>query len=173
VSFYWVCSSVVGFALTVLGFWMLGWKELRATWVGGPYLAFGAMTLVFASHLGPVSRPWSVLFYALGVCTLAFGLCVLAFSRRLRGWFIVRYALAGIFWLVLAVAIPEVTSSMRMFPVLIGLSYLGIAIATQRAQRLDGSHVGPDLALNGMGFLFLGILLASVPDFFTHVGTAL
>ena len=62
---------------------------------------------------------------------------------------------------------------MRMFPVLMGLGYIGIAIGAQRAPRLTGGYVGFDIALNGILLLFMGILMAAVPDFFSNPGVSI
>ncbi|MCK4546285.1 MAG: hypothetical protein KAW17_02480 [Candidatus Eisenbacteria sp.] len=171
--FYWIVTAIAGFAGTVLGFFMLGWKELKGLAAGGPYVVLGAISLPFAHHLGPVSGRWSAFVYVLAVFSMLFGLIVLADERRARGWFVCRYWILAAFWLVLSVGVPDVTSSMRMFPVLMGLGYVGIAIGTGRAPRLTGGHVGFDIALNAIILLFLGILMVYVPDFFTNQGVSI
>ena len=165
--------GLVGFAASVLGFFMLGWKEPRGWKTGGPYVIFGLCFFLFARHIAPVSRGWSWLIYAAGVFSILFGLAVLAQENRSKSWFVARYFLLGVFWLVMSVVVPEVTSSMRIFPVLIGLGYVAIALAASNARQLTGGHVGFDVAFNGICFLFLGILLASVPDFFNNPGPSI
>jgi hypothetical protein len=169
----WILMAVVGFATTVLGFFMLGWEELKGTVAGGPYVVFGLLALPFAHQISALSSGWGALLYGIGGFSILFGLGVLAFERLAKGWFVFRHIVVALFWLVLAVAVPDVTSSMRMFPALVGLAYISIALATHNARRLTGGYVGFDVALNGMCYLFLGILLACVPDFFTHVGPSI
>lgn len=171
--YYWVLTAAAGFAMTVLGFFMLGWQELKGAVAGGPYVVFGLLTFPLAHHLSPVSVDWSRLAYLVGAFSLAFGLAVMAQEHRVRGWFVFRYFVLGVFWLALAVVTPEVTSSMRMFPLLVGAAYISIALATLNTGRLTGGYVGFDVALNGICFLFLGILLAAVPDFFTNPGPSI
>jgi hypothetical protein len=173
VFYFWVVTAVLGLAATVLGFFMLGWRDPRGLSTGGPYVVFGILALPFAQHIGPVSQWWSVLLYVVGAFQILFGLGVVTFDQLGKAWFVLRYLILGVFWLVMSVVIPEVTSSMRIFPVFMGLAYISIALATLNAERLTGGYVGPDVALNGMCFLFLGILLTSVPDFFTNPGPSI
>jgi hypothetical protein len=173
VQLYYIVAAVVGFAGTVLGFFMLGWKELRSLAAGGPYVVLGVLGLPFAHDLGPISRGWSILVYVSAIFSVAFGLIVLSMERRSKGWFVFRYSVLALFWLGFSVLIPDVTSSMRMFPVLMGLGYIGIAIGVQKAPRLTGAYVGFDVALNGILLLFMGILLVTVPDFFSNTGVSI
>ncbi len=169
-TYFWILMAIVGLATTMLGFFMLGWKELKAIASGGPYVLFGLLILPFGHHLSLLSGGWAALLYVVGAFSILFGLGVLAFERLTKGWFVFRYFIVGIFWLALAIMVPEVTSSMRMFPAFVGVAYISIALATNNARKITGGFVGFDVAVNGIGFLFLGLLLASVPDFFTHQG---
>ncbi len=172
-TYFWILTAVLGFATTVLGFFMLGWKNLTGLAAGGPYVLCGLLALPFGHHISLLSGGWAALLYGVGGGSILFGLGVLAFERFTRGWFVFRYFFVGVFWLVMAVMIPDLTSSMRMFPAFVGLAYVSIALATANARRLTGGLVGFDVAVNGMSLLFLGILLASVPDFFTHSGPSI
>lgn len=169
----WILTAIVGLASSVLGFFMLSWGEMKGLAAGGPYVVFGILTFPFAYHLSSISGGWSAFLYVVGVLSMLFGIAVISPERRGKSWFVFRYFALGVIWLVLAAVIPEVTSSMRVFPVLVGAGYMAIALSTLNSDRLTGSYVGFDVALNGICFLFLGILLASVPDFFSNPGPSI
>jgi len=87
VTYFWILMAIVGLATTMLGFFMLGWKELKAIASGGPYVLFGLLILPFGHHLSLLSGGWAALLYVVGAFSILFGLGVLAFERLTKGWF--------------------------------------------------------------------------------------